>query len=495
MTLEPSISLTEIVRNTQQQKELISEIFNKIRPSENQEDIFKTAAEIIHKTLQCDRIVIYSLQDQSQGKIIAEAVTPGFAQIINTVIKDSCFETRYADKYQKGRVRAISDIHQAGLESCHVEELVKIDVKANLVVPLIDSGNQSLYGLLVAHHCSQVYQWQQSEINLMLQVADWMMEQINNQQKYQQLEEKLYRFSQWQKSLTATTKNIHAGLTTSETLQTTVEKAKDFLNCDRVIIYGLNNHNSGKIVAESTVSALAPILGSIIQDPCFKYRYIDKYQQGRVRAITNIYEAGMSRCYIENLEKIGVKSNLVVPINWDNGEIYGLLVAHQCFAFREWQSQEIEWLKQVGIQTGLSLSKAKLREQLEAIHAGFLQLETARDTITITKSEIKGIQQILKNAWQVMLEMNNLNKLLEREINTINQTGSMQTKKETKLIQIIIKKLSVNTVKLRTSFGLFVNKSRKIEKLLEKGAVGLYNNVVENELNPIEQQINSSDKI
>ncbi|GAB4535864.1 MAG: hypothetical protein Tsb0014_23160 [Pleurocapsa sp.] len=495
MTLEPSISLPEIVRNTQQQKELIGEILNKIRRLENQDDILQTGVEIIHKSLQCDRVVIYSLQTKSQGEVIAEAVTPGFAQIINTIIKDSCFETRYADKYQKGRVRAINDIYQAGLESCHVEELAKIDVKANLVVPLINSKNKSLYGLLVAHQCSAAYQWQQSEINLMLQVADWIMEQINSQQKYQQLEEKLNHINQWQESLTATTKDIHSGIRRSEILQIAVDKAKEFLNCDRVIIYSLQNSSSGKIVAESTASALASILNNIIKDPCFEYRYIDKYRQGRVRAITNIYQAGMSRCYIENLEKIGVKSNLVVPINWDNGDIYGLLVAHQCFAFREWQAQEIEWLKQVGVQTGLSLSKAKLREEIEAINASFSQLEMARDTITITKSEIKGIQQKLKNAWQIMLEINNLNKLLQREINTINKTGSMQAQKETKLIQIIVKKLSMNTTKLRTSFGLFVNKNQKIEKLLEEGAADLYNDGIEDDLDSLEQQINPSDTI
>ena len=166
-------------------------------------------------------------------------------------------------------------------------------------------------------------------------------------------------------------------------MQQGVERGREVLNCDRVVVYGLQDGSLGEIVAEAAVPFLASILGSVIKDPCFEYRYIDRYQQGRIRAIPNIFDAGMSDCYVENLAKIGVKSNLVAPINWDNGKIYGLLVAHQCFGFKDWQPEEIEHFKQIAFHTGLSLSKSTLKEQLQNLATGFDPTQPRSNTALI----------------------------------------------------------------------------------------------------------------
>ena len=473
MTLEPSLSLSEIVRNAQQPKDLISEILKKIRKANDRDDILTAIVEITHQILRCDRVVIYSLQEKSQGKIVAESVTSGFTQTLNMVIKDSCFDAKYIGKYRQGRVRTINDIYKAGMSPCYIESLEEIEVKANAVIPLIEL-DKSLYGLLVAHQCSQTRQWQQSEISLMLQIANWGMAQMHRCKKEQQLTIQLARINKWQASLNEITKDIHAGADKTEILQLATNKAKDFLDCDRIIVYSLEKPHYGEIVAECAADSLASILGNVIKDPCFEYRYIDKYKKGRVRAIENIYEAGMSACYVENLAKIAVKSNLVVPIAWDNGEIYGLLVAHECFNYRKWRREEIDWLNQVAFQTGLALSKVKLKEKIQLMNSSSSIIETARDTITIAKSNIKKIQEPIRNTSHILKETNNLSRLLEREFKTINTTGSMQTKKEIKLIQIIFKKLFMQMVKTKNYFDLLEAKTKKIEELLEDGAVELY---------------------
>ena len=474
MTIEQSLSLSEIVRGTRELSNLFGETIKKISGASTEKDILKIGVEIIYQTLRCNRAVVYSLEQESFCKIVAEAVTPGYSQTLGLVIQDPCFEARYIDRYQKGRVKATDNIYQSDMSPCHIENLEKIDVKANLVVPLICKDN-SLYGLLVMHQCSQPRQWKQSEINFMLQIADWIMGEIFRLQKFQQLQTQLEDRQKCSDSIAEATNKIHAGSDFSEVLQTTVDIAQEYLQCDRVVVYGLEDGDLGTIISESTIPALAPILGRVIVDPCFEYRYREKYQNGRARAIDNIYEAGMTSCYIESLEKIAVKSNLVVPINWDDGEIYGLLVAHQCFTFKKWQSNEIEWLKQIGIQTGLSLSKARLKQQIASMQLGFAALENVRDAIATAKLKIKKIQQPIQNTSQALMEINNLNKLLNREFDSINQSASAQTRKETKLIQIILKKLFLNTNRLKQSFNLFNNNQETIEKLLEDAAINLYN--------------------
>ncbi|WP_019508967.1 GAF domain-containing protein [Pleurocapsa sp. PCC 7319] len=475
MNIESSLSLSGISSNGNQINSLPTEFFSKLCKINTEEDLLQASVGIVYQSLKCDRVVVYSMQSESLCKIVAEAVTPGFAQILGTTIKDPCFEARYIDKYQKGRVRAITNIYDAGMTPCYVENLEKIDVKSNLVVPLTRHDN-SLYGLLVMHQCSGTRKWEQPEVEFALRVAEWTMERVFQQLAYLELENQVKNSQAAQQIVKNIVTQMHGVETSQEVLNLAVVKAKELLNCDRVIVYGLQADSMGEIVAEATIPALASILGSVIKDPCFEYRYHDQYQQGRVRAIPNIYEAGMTLCYTENLAKIGVRANLVAPIIWDNGKLYGLLVAHHCFSFKDWQKSEIEYFKQIAFHTGLSLSKAKLKDQLQSIKTGTTELNNIKKTISIAKSKIQQVQKPIQNTSQIIVEINNLNKLLERELNLINQTSSLQTRKDTKLIQIIIKKLTGITSKLQQSLYIVSNDQYELDTILDEAVTQLFDN-------------------
>jgi GAF domain-containing protein len=469
MTIQSSLSLTEVSANSSASNTILTELFKNLREAKTEVDIMQAGVRIIYQALKCDRTVVYSMQQESYCKIVAEAVTPGHTQTLGRTMKDSCFEEHYLEKYSRGRVRAISDIYQSGMNPCHIENLEKIEVKSNLVVPIVRQ-NDSLYGLLVMHQCSRTREWQQSEVEFVLQVSSWLIEQLARQQNYAVLESQVQNAQQARQVLTTAIQQIHRAITSQEVLQQGVSQAKEIINCDRVVVYGLQDGNIGEIVAEATAPVLASILGNVIKDPCFEYRYREQYQSGRIRAISNIFEAGMSDCYVENLAKIGVRSNLVAPINWDNGEIYGLLVAHQCFDFKEWQPEEIENFKEIAFHTGLSLSKAAIKEQSHTIETGLHQLNHVKDTVNLAKFKIEQIKQPMQDTSKILVEVNNLNKLLEREIDQINQNASAQTKKDTKLIQIIGRKLISITSKLRGSLGI-VNTNGKEAKLFLDEAI------------------------
>ncbi|WP_052055991.1 GAF domain-containing protein [Myxosarcina sp. GI1] len=469
--IQQSDLLAEFIQD--RESELVLDLVKEIRAAVSEQDFYSVSVRTVYRVLKCDRVVVYSLEKDSHEKIIAEAVNPRFTRTLGTVIEDPCFENRYINKYQQGRITTITNIYEAGMSRCYVENLEKIEVKANLVVPICDAEGL-LYGLLIAHQCSDFRQWKQSEIDFALQIASWTAERLLEWKKQQQLSSKLEKAARWQEQMTELVRKLHQQEKVASVLQFAVEKAKETLECDRVVIYGLQEENIGKIVAEAKISPLAPILNSVIKDPCFEYRYIDKYKHGRVSAISNIFEAGMSKCYVENLDKIAVKSTLVVPVNWDDGEVYGLLVAHQCFKFREWQTEEIEWLKQVGFHTGLSLSKVKLNERIDDNQSNIASIELARDTITISKSNIEQIREPVRDASQLLIEANNLNKLLIREFNSIIESISPQSRKQTKFIQILLKKLSANLIELKKAHIALHKNSNSINELLETAARDLY---------------------
>lgn len=458
MNEQSSLSFSGTTTNDNQPYQLPTNIFKQLRNNDTPDKILQATVEIIYQALKCDRVVVYSLESDSMCRITAEAVTPGYAQILNRTIRDVCFESGYIEKYQKGRIKSISDVGTSNMTACHLETLKEIDVKANLVVPMINQDT-SLYGLLVMHQCSKNREWQRNEVEFVLEVADWTIEQLDNLSHQRHLTIQLSNGQKTKQLIDDITKKIHGAEIFYDVLQMGVDKAQAILNCDRVIVYCLQNQSMGKIVSEATVTALAPILGSIIKDPCFEYRYIDQYKKGRVRSIPDIYQAGMTKCYVENLAKIGVRSNLVAPIIWDDDKIYGLLVAHQCFDFKEWQINEIEYFKEIALHMGLSLSKAKLRGKLQSLETSLKQLASFGDTIVRAQSQLQQINQPIQQTNQILIEVNNLNKLLEREVNLINQSSSVQTRKDTKLIQIMIKKLAVITANLRKSLYT-INSSR-----------------------------------
>jgi methyl-accepting chemotaxis protein PixJ len=158
-----------------------------IRRSLKQEDILQASVREVRRILNCDRVVVYALDRDSYGKIVAESVVHGWTRAEGRIIKDPCFEAKYLDRYRDGRVRAWENIHEAGMSQCYVEQLAKLEVKANLVTPIVHQGK--LLGLLVAHQCSDTRQWQQTEIRWMTQIATQVGLALDNAQLLEKLEQ------------------------------------------------------------------------------------------------------------------------------------------------------------------------------------------------------------------------------------------------------------------------------------------------------------------
>lgn len=161
---------------------------------------------------------------------------------------------------------------------------------------------------------------------------------------------------------------IRKNLIAEDIYTTAVNEVRQALKTDRVIIYQLNPEKwDGVVIAESVTGDWPKMMGLRIEDPCFGECYVEHYQQGRVKAIANIYqEQSLSNaaCYINMLEQFGVKGNLIAPIITE-AQLTGLLIAHHCESPRIWQPSEIDLFKKITIQVGFALEQAKLLEELE----------------------------------------------------------------------------------------------------------------------------------
>jgi GAF domain-containing protein len=451
---------------------MFTNLISRIHDCSREDDILQAGVESVKQTLACDRAVVYSLQSQSIGKILAESVAPGFPRTMDTTIDDPCFNARYIDSYRQGRVSAIDNIQTAKITPCHLENLEKLAVKANLVVPLpLPAGE--LYGLLIMHQCSQPRDWEPAEITLAVQMAaqiGWALDNAVRWSECQRIHALLDRQKQFDRQLEIATQKIHQGNTRIEVLQIATAQAQAIIECDRAIVYGITEPNVGRIAAESTLSALAPTLGMTIEDPCFEAEYLDRYQHGGIQTIENIHEAGISDYFVQNLVKIGVKASLTIPIVSSQDELFGLLVVHQCFNYRQWQEMEIELLRQLGLQTGLALTKAHIQEEATAMKSSLKRAGLVKETIVTADTQMQHVKESLTSSTETLEEAKHLMRLLSHEILSLTEKFSNE---DINLVRIIAKKLQGNTEKATTGALSLQSKIAELETAIDS-AIQVY---------------------
>jgi len=159
---------------------------------------------------------------------------------------------------------------------------------------------------------------------------------------------------------------IHQSVELETILHQTTIELRQFLNCDRVLIYRFEADGSGVIIAESTVTD--PLLGKNITDPCFSGKHQEHYGRGCIQVVEDIYAAGLHPCHIDFLASLQVRANLAVPI-FKEQDMWGLLIAQHCHQSRQWQQTETDLLKQLATQIGIAAEQAELRQQIKDLKA------------------------------------------------------------------------------------------------------------------------------
>jgi len=202
-TVLQQLELKRQIARQQEQQYLVNRIALRIRQSLQLNDVLQTTVAEVRQFLQADRILIYKFAPDMSGIIVAEAVLPQWMSCLNLQINDTCFQEGYGEQYCRGKVFTASDIQTAGLSFCHINLLERFQVKANLVVPLLlnskstpvseSENQQDLWGLLIAHQCDRSRQWQDTEVDLLQQLAVQLAMAIQQAEMYERVQAELYQ--------------------------------------------------------------------------------------------------------------------------------------------------------------------------------------------------------------------------------------------------------------------------------------------------------------
>lgn len=404
--------LTKAQYQAEQQKTLTS-VITRIRESLDLDTIFQTTVTEVRQMLQADRVGVFRLDPQNnwEGEFISEDVAPGWVSIIDAKVYDHCFGEQFAIHYQQGRVQAVSDIYESGLSSCHAEILGKLQVRANLVVPLLKEGD--LWGLLCVHQCSNPRNWQTSEIEFVSQIAENLGVALQHNKL---LHEARYQAEQ-QKTLTSVIARIRESFDLDTIFQTSVTEVRQLLKAHRVAVFRFDPQKDweGEFVYEDVALDWISATAAKVYDHCFSENFALLYAQGRVNAIADIYQGKFQDCYVKILEKFQVRANLVAPL-LKEGELWGLLCIHQCDAPRQWQPSEIEFASQIAEQLGVALKqdsylkqvqmqavqlaeaneREKAMERQELLAATIDKIRQSLDIKTIFKTTTQAVRELLE---------------------------------------------------------------------------------------------------
>jgi PAS domain S-box-containing protein len=150
--------------------QLFAEVTVKIRQSLHIEDILQTAVNEVQRILVSDRVLIFQLEPDGLGKIVTEAVAPGYPSVLGCKVTDGYLASEYLSRYRQGRVYTIDHVEKADVPACFMEFMQNFHIKAKLAVPIL--LKEQLWGLLVAHQCNRPRHWSSFETDLLKQLAD-----------------------------------------------------------------------------------------------------------------------------------------------------------------------------------------------------------------------------------------------------------------------------------------------------------------------------------
>jgi methyl-accepting chemotaxis protein PixJ len=335
---------------------LLNEIVSTMRRSLKEEDLLNTTISELRYALNTDRVIVYKFHDDWNGTIIAESVALTWEKTLGKTVQDP-FREGLIERYRNGRVRAMNDVDAEGLTPCHRDILSGFQIRASIVAPLLQNGQ--LVGLLCAHQCSGPREWDVEDIDLFTKLAT----QLGFALDQAELLRKQIRSAEQSRLLSEIVGNMRRSLNQENVLNTTVSELRYALSTDRIIVYRFDDDWNGTIIAESVAAGWRKVLGETVHDP-FREGLIERYRNGRVRALHDIDAESLADCHRSLLDGFQVRASIVAPI-LQNGQLIGLLCAHQCSKARQWEAEEIELFTQLAIQLGFALDQASLLEYTE----------------------------------------------------------------------------------------------------------------------------------
>lgn len=205
------------LRQSFEREQAIARVVQQMRQSLSLSYIFETTTRELRQTLNCDRTLIYQFNPDWSGIVVAESVADGWSKIVvpsefasqeaspngahvyppvtedqptelnrlidpsscvvkqfdgtEIIIRDTYLQNTSGGIYRQktSAYCCVSDIYTAGFSPCYINFLETLQARAYTIVPIF--CHDQLWGLLAAYQNSAPRQWQDNEVQMILQIG------------------------------------------------------------------------------------------------------------------------------------------------------------------------------------------------------------------------------------------------------------------------------------------------------------------------------------
>ncbi len=197
------------------QQQALGAIVQRIRESLDIDQILATATDRVKDILQSDRAIIFRLFPDGKSQIVEEAVSPHFPSLKDRHWEDEIWSQEILECYWQGKPRIVPDVTKDIWTDCLVEYSQEGQIQSKIVAPILQEVRISethrwvapgetnkLWGILVVHACQEQRVWQDSEAELLQQIANQLAIAIQQAYLFEQLQQELKERKQAQQQLT-----------------------------------------------------------------------------------------------------------------------------------------------------------------------------------------------------------------------------------------------------------------------------------------------------
>ncbi len=364
-----SLEQTRYIQQLQEQSQQLTEAANRdqglvkvireIRQTLDINTIFSTATREVRLLLGLDRAAIYKFSPDWSGEFIAESVSGGWNKLLGRQVKDTYLEENQGGRYIQNETHVINDIYEAGFDECHVDLLESFQARAYIIAPIF--AGQELWGLFAAYQNAGPRQWEEADVNLIVQLGEQLGVALAQADFVSQVQTQ----SQREKGLVKVIREIRQTLDIDTLFANAAREVRLLLGLDRAALYQFKEDWSGEFVAESVAGGWNKLLGRQVKDTYLEENQGGRYVKNETHVINDIYAAGFDQCHVELLESFQARAYVILPV-FSGQELWGLFAAYQNSGPREWEESEVNLLVQVAEQFGIALNQAQYLDQLQS---------------------------------------------------------------------------------------------------------------------------------
>ncbi|MCM2408580.1 ATP-binding protein [Anabaena sp. PCC 7938] len=204
--ITPEKQAQEALQKSAEREKALAIAIRRMRQTLDIKTIFAATTSELRQVIHCDRVVVYGFNSDWSGEFIAESVGMGWISLWeeqnnnaqlqknalsnercvvrdfnsnneddanknSILVKDTYLQQTQGGIYSQGTsYRIVEDIYQAGFDDCYIQLLEQFQARAYIIVPIFSSNK--LWGLLAIYQNSVPRQWQESEVNIVVQIGN-----------------------------------------------------------------------------------------------------------------------------------------------------------------------------------------------------------------------------------------------------------------------------------------------------------------------------------